>query len=154
MRLTKRYIVKNLEKLALSDPIRYERYYINDTLRIQKKENKLEKEILNEKNEIIEKSRISNQEFEELKGQAFKKIIRESYLYLKDERVSIKKYLEEFSGFNRVEVKFNTREEMESYQKEPWMGIKITNTPLAFDKDLSKLSQKEFFYELTNALKE
>ena len=43
---------------------------------------------------------------------------------------------------------------MESYQKEPWMGIKITNTPLAFDKDLSKLSQKEFFYELTNALKE
>ncbi len=99
MRLTKRYIVKNLEKLALSDPIRYERYYINDTLRIQKKENKLDKEILNEKNEIIEKSRISNQEFEELKGQAFKKIIRESYLYLKDERVSIKKYLEEFSGF-------------------------------------------------------
>ncbi len=73
---------------------------------------------------------------------------------MKDERVSIKKYLEEFSGFNRVEVKFNTREEMESYQKEPWMGIEITNTPLAFDKDLSKLSQKEFFYELTNALKE
>lgn len=36
-RLTKRYIIKNIENLELSIPLRYERYYINDYLRIQKK---------------------------------------------------------------------------------------------------------------------
>ncbi len=103
---------------------------------------------------MIEKILISNQEFEVLKSQANQKIIRDSYLYLKDERVSIKKYLEEFSGLNRVEVKFSTKEELESYQKELWMGKEITSTPLAFDKDLCKLTQNEFLKELTKALKE
>ena len=154
MRLTKRFIVKCLDKLELSPSIRYERYYINKNLRIQKKEDKLEKEILNNQNELIEKILISNQEFEVLKSQANQKIIRDSYLYLKDERVSIKKYLEEFSGLNRVEVKFSTKEELESYQKELWMGKEITSTPLAFDKDLCKLTQNEFLKELTKALKE
>ncbi len=154
MRLTKRFIVKSLDKLELSPSIRYERYYINKNLRIQKKEDKLEKEILNNQNELIEKILISNQEFEVLKSQANQKIIRDSYLYLKDERVSIKKYLEEFSGLNRVEVKFSTKEELESYQKELWMGKEITSTPLAFDKDLCKLTQNEFLKELTKALKE
>ncbi len=55
MRLTKRFIVKSLDKLELSPSIRYERYYINKNLRIQKKEDKLEKEILNNQNELIEK---------------------------------------------------------------------------------------------------
>ncbi|MCI9279738.1 MAG: hypothetical protein HFJ02_02945 [Bacilli bacterium] len=154
MRLTKRFIVKSLDKLELSPSIRYERYYINKNLRIQKKEDKLEKEILNNQNELIEKILISNQEFEVLKSQANQKIIRDSYLYLKDERVSIKKYLEEFSGLNRVKVKFSTKEELESYQKELWMGKEITSTPLAFDKDLCKLTQNEFLKELTKALKE
>lgn len=36
-RLTKRYIITTLDNLELSSPIRYERYYINDNLRIQKK---------------------------------------------------------------------------------------------------------------------
>ena len=43
--LTKRYIIKSLDGLNLSNPIKYERYYINDNLRIQKKNNKYEKEI-------------------------------------------------------------------------------------------------------------
>ena len=36
-KLTKRYIISSLENLNLSEPIRYERYYINDNLRIQLK---------------------------------------------------------------------------------------------------------------------
>ncbi len=154
MRLTKRFIVKSLDELELSPSIRYERYYINENLRVQKKENILEKEVLNDQNEWIEKVKISNKEFEALKSQANQKIIRDSYLYLKDKRVSIKKYLEKFSGLNRVEVKFNTTEELENYQKESWMGKEITSTPLAFDKDLSKLTQNEFINELRKALKD
>ena len=44
-RLTRRYIVNSMNNLNLSNPIRYERFYISDNLRIQKKNNKLEKEI-------------------------------------------------------------------------------------------------------------
>ena len=53
--LTKRFIIKSLDNLKLSNPIRYERYYINDNLRIQKKENKYQKEILDNLNNITQR---------------------------------------------------------------------------------------------------
>ncbi len=43
MRLTRRFILKTIDGLNLSSPIRYERYYINDNLRVQKKGNVFEK---------------------------------------------------------------------------------------------------------------
>ncbi len=42
-KLTKRFIIASLEDLNLSNPIRYERYYINDQLRVQKKEKSIKK---------------------------------------------------------------------------------------------------------------
>ena len=54
-KLNKRYIVNSLKDLNLSNPIRYERYYINDRLRVQKKDSKYQKEILDENNNVIEK---------------------------------------------------------------------------------------------------
>lgn len=151
-KLTKRYIIKSLDNLNLSMPIRYERYYINDTLRIQKKSNTYEKEILNENNTVIKKEYISESEFLSLKENACSKIIRDSYLYLDDKRVSIKKYLGDYQGLYRVEVTFENETEETSYQKEPWMKKEITKSPLAFDKDLSKLSKEEFKKELKKYL--
>ncbi len=148
MRLTKRYIVETLDNIILSSPIRYERYYINDNLRVQKKGNKLEKEILDNKNNVVEKMIISQNEFDLLKNKSYTKIIRDSYLYLNDERVSIKKYYDNYEGLIRIEVKFNSIKEMNTYQKEVWMGKDITNTPLAFDKYLSKLTKDDFLSEL------
>ena len=148
MRLTKRYIVETLDNIILSSPIRYERYYINDNLRVQKKGNKLEKEILDNENNIVEKMIISQNEFDLLKNKSYTKIIRDSYLYLNDERVSIKKYYDNYDGLIRIEVKFNSIKEMKTYQKELWMGKDITNTPLAFDKYLSKLTKDDFLLEL------
>lgn len=153
-RLTKRYLVRNLGNLELSNPIRYERYYIKDTLRIPKKGEKLEKEILNEKNVVINKKEIPIEEFNELKKRAYQKIIRDSYLYLKDNRISIKKYYEEYEGLNRVEVNFASKEELENFKKEPWLGEEITNSPLAFDKFLSKMTKQEFTSELAKYLGE
>lgn len=48
----------------------------------------------------------------------------------------------------RVEVTFTNKKEENSYQKETWMGQEITKSPLAFDKDLSKLSKEKFKKEL------
>ena len=151
-KLTKRFITSSLDNLNLSMPIRYERYYISDTLRIQKKGNTYEKEILNENNTVTRKENISESEFLFLKENAYSKIIRDSYLYLDDKRVSIKIYLGDYQGLYRVEVTLKNEKEEVSYQKEPWMGQEITKSPLAFDKDLSKLSKEEFKKELKKYL--
>ena len=151
-KLTKRFITSSLDNLNLSTPIRYERYYISDTLRIQKKGNTYEKEILNENNTVTRKENISESEFLSLKENAYSKIIRDSYLYLDDKRVSIKKYLGDYQGLYRVEVTFTNKKEENSYQKETWMGQEITKSPLAFDKDLSKLSKEKFKKELKKYL--
>lgn len=148
MRLTRRFIVKNLNDIVLSEPIRYERYYINDKLRIQKKNGNYEKEILNDENVALEKSTITKQEFLKLKKDAYSEIIRDSYLYLDDERVSIKKYYGKYEGLNRVEIEFASMEEKNSYEKESWMDEEITDTSLAFDKYLSKLNRREFLLEM------
>lgn len=150
MRLTRRFIVKNLDNIELNNPIRYERYYINENLRVQRKDNCYEKEILDKENVLIEKKKIEKEEFDLLKEKAYSKIIRDSYLYLKDKRVSIKKYYDIYEGLNRVEISFSSKEEMDSYIKEMWMGKEITNSPLAFDKYLSKLNREEFLKEIEN----
>lgn len=151
-RLTKRFIVKTLENLELCPPIRYERYYINNNLRIQKKNNTFQKEILDDENNLLEKQEITEQEFLDLKKVSYSEIIRDSYLYLKDTRVSIKKYLGKYCGLYRVEVSFTTAEEEQTYQKESWMGKDITISPLAFDKDLSKLTEENFNEQLNKYL--
>lgn len=152
-KFTKRYIINSLDGLNLSNPIRYERYYINDVLRIQKKNNKYEKEILDDKNNIIEKIDISKSEFLNLKETAYSEIIRNSFLLLEDNRISIKEYLGRYLGLYRVEVNFNSLEEENKFIKPNWMGREITNSPLAFDRYLSKLSDDEFREELKKYLK-
>lgn len=153
MRLTRRFIIQSLDNVNINSPIRYERYYINDNLRIQSKNNMLEKEILDKDNIIISKINITEEEFNKLKKDAYSKIIRDGYLYLDDDRVSIKKYLDKYEGLIRVEVKFNSIDEMNSYKIESWMEAEITNSPLAFDKYLSKLSEQEFLLELNKYIR-
>ena len=152
-KLTKRFIINSLNNLKLSNPIRYERYYINDNLRVQSKDNKFEKEILDDNNNVIEKIELSKMEFIELKKVSYSQIIRDSYIFLKDNRISIKKYLGKHIGLYRVEVTFNSIEERDGYIKEEWMGKEITQSPLGFDKELSKLSDNEFKTELEKYLK-
>lgn len=153
-KLTKRYIIDSLDNLNLSKPIRYERYYINDRLRVQRRDNKYQKEILDNYNNVIEKINISKMEFLELKESSYSEIIRDSYLFLEDSRISIKEYLGKYIGLYRVEVTFNSTKEENEYKKESWMGQEITYSSLAFDKDLSKLSVDEFKKELKKYLKQ
>lgn len=147
-RLTRRFIISTLNGLDLSNPIRYERYYINDKLRIQLKNNLFEKETLDDNNVVVNKEKITQEEFLLLKEKAYKKINRDSYLYLNDPRISIKKYYDDYFPLIRVEVEFSSWEEMKSYQKESWMEKEITNSRLAFDKYLSKLDRNEFIEEI------
>lgn len=146
--LTRRFLVKTLDGLKLSDPWVYERFYIDDNIRIQNKNGQFEKEVLNNKGEIIEKSIINKDEFLSLAEQAEKKIARKSYLYLDDDRISIKEYLDDYAGFIRAEVKFKDISEQENFRPYPWMISEITDSPLAFDSILQKLSIQNFHKEL------
>lgn len=152
-RLTRRYIINSLDGLNLSEPIRYERYYIDDNLRIQKKDNIYQKEKLDNDNNIIAKIDISENEFLNLKEKSYSEIIRDSYVLLNNNNISIKKYLGKYKGLFRVEVKFDSIDDMNNYNKEIWMGEEITNSPLAFDKYLSKLSDSDFHNELKKYIK-
>ncbi len=152
-KLTKRFIISSLGNLNLSNPIRYERYYIDDKLRVQRKNGKYQKEILDESNNIIERIDIFENEFLILKEKAYSEIIRDSYLFLEDSRISIKKYFGKYTGLYRAEVTFVSKEEESEYIKESWMGEELTSSPLAFDRDLSKLSNEEFKEELKKYLK-
>ena len=151
-RLTRRFIINSLDGLSLSEAIRYERYYINDNLRIQRKNDAYQKEELDNDNNVIAKIAISEEEFFDLKEKSYSEIIRDSYLYLDDSRISIKEYLGKYKGLFRVEVTFNSTEEENAYIKERWMGEEITTSPLAFDIYLSKLSDNEFKKELNKYL--
>ena len=114
--LTRSFLIKTLDGLKVSDPWLYERFYINDNIRIQNKNGRFEKEVLNDKGEIIEKNTIGEEEFLSLAKQAEKKIARKSYLYLGDTRISIKEYLDDYAGFIRAEVKFKDKAEQEKYR--------------------------------------
>ena len=151
--LTRRFLVKTLDGLNLSDPWTYERFYINDNSRIQNKNGQFEKEVLDNKGEIIEKNTINKEEFLSLAKRAEKKIARKSYLYLNDDRISIKEYLDDYAGLIRAEVEFEDITEQENFQPYPWMISEITDLPIAFDSLLCKLSTDDFKKELANAQK-
>lgn len=104
-RLTKRYILNNLPNIELSEPLRYERYYIDNNTRIQCRGESYEKEVL-DNNIVIKKELISSNEFEKMKPNATKCIIRDSYLIKENANISIKKYYASYDGLIRIEVKF------------------------------------------------
>ncbi len=151
-RLTKRFIIKSLNGLNLSAPLRYERYYIGKRIRVQKKGDQYQKELLDKQGNVIERINISESEFLLLKKQATAKILRDSFLYLDDDRVSIKKYYGDYDGLYRVEVKFHSEAEEAAYIKAAWMGEEITQSVLAFDSNLIKLSPEEFQHEIQKNL--
>lgn len=116
-RFTKRFIVKDIDGLNLSQPILYERYYLPNHIVVQRKQNSFTKGVLTGNN-IVNKMVIPQMEFEVLRKLANNEIIRKSFLYMDDDRVSIKEYEGILRGFIRAEVEFKTKKEMESYQKE------------------------------------
>lgn len=149
--IERKFSVKKLPNLSGIIPISYERYYlkIEPALeeRIQKKGDTFEhgiKQTLSDLSRTTTKTEITEHEFEFLKKQTLKSVLRESYCILENPKLSIKIYHGDHEGLIRAEVEFSSEKEAKNFVPYGWMGEDITNNPLGRDSRLLQLSSAEF----------
>ena len=145
MEIERKFLVKKLPDLSGVESVDYERYYlsVSDGVeeRIQKTgdtysyERKTSVDALTRSTEL---RHISKTEFDDLRQNTTKAILRQSYSL--SSSLSIKIYHGDYEGLIRAEIEFSSLEEAKAYQPEPWMGREITNTPLGRDSSLLKLN--------------
>lgn len=147
----RKFLVKDLPDLSDLEPIQYERYFLEITekseTRIQSKNNKYELEKKSNESSLSskkDKKEITKDEFDKLKKEASKSIIRESYLLSENPETTIKIYHGDFEGLIRLEVEFESEKEANNYVPPAWAGKEITGTKLGRDSSLIKLTKKNF----------
>lgn len=153
--IERKFLVKELPNLNNIEPIRYERYFLDDSedkqVRIQKKSNKFELETKTKINDTeYEKTKkdITENEFLELSQNCNKSIIRDSYLISDKPNITIKKYYNDYDGLIRAEIEYSNIEEIGVFILPDWIGIEITGTELGNDNKLIKLNRAEFLEAL------
>jgi adenylate cyclase len=146
--IERKWLVKKMPDLTNITPVRYERYFVFHSnkveIRIQKVNDSFEFERKFQSSRLSrtkEKIKITETEFVFFKRISARVIIRDSFEI--DKNVSIKVYHGIYKGLIRVEVEFDSEEEAQKYQSPSWFGQEITNTPLGKDSTLVDLSQKE-----------
>lgn len=135
-------------------PIEYERYFLpseqGEEIRIQKVGDKYtyqkKIEVPGVGRERAEDRGISEEEFLELKKTAIGSILRTRYDL--SSIVAIQVYHGKHEGLIRYEVEFQSVDESEAFQPEPWAGREITDSPLGRDSRLLFMSDDEFQEEL------
>ncbi len=149
--IERKFLIKKMPDLSNFKSIKYERYYIFKTdkieLRVQSKEGKFElerKEIVSKLKSIKTKLEISKEEFEKLKSLSSQVILRESYILSVNPEISIKRYQGKHEGLKKIEVEFKSEEEANLFQPEFWYGKEITNSIVSRDSKLLDLTDKEF----------
>lgn len=153
--IERKFAINEMPDLSGQQPIVYERYYIRieDGLeeRIQKKGDEFEREIkkrLSDLSRTTEKTKITQDEFENLKKGSRKSIIRESYLISNTPDITVKIYHGDYEGLVRAEVEFESEEDATNFKPLTWMGREISNLPIGKDSSLLQLSHAEFQAQL------
>lgn len=151
MEIERKWLVKNLPDLAGLTPITYERYFLyignNIEIRIQRKGDRYQFERKSQVGKLSREEQvfdITEGEFNTLKRQSLKAILRDSYLIQEYPQITLKIYKGDYEGLIRAEVEFESEEEAEKFVPLDWFGKEITETPLGRDKLLISLSDDEF----------
>lgn len=149
--IERKFLVREIPDLKDIKPIRYERYFIQNTelqqIRVQKRGNVFEKEIKKKINTFeYEKYKeiITEEEFSKIASKCKKSIIRDSYLISNNPNITIKKYFGEYEGLIRAEIEFNNIDELNVFEIPKWIGKEITGTILGNDNKLIKLDRNKF----------
>lgn len=151
LEIEKKYLILQMPNLEGKEKVEQERYFIEQKedrqVRIQRKNDMYELEI---KSKIEqgkfqkEKTRITKSEFEKLKRQCEKGILRDSYCIQQNPNITIKVYHGLYEGLVRAEVEFSSIEECKNYKKPEWMGKEISDTKLGLDVRLIQMTREEF----------
>lgn len=156
--IERKFLIKNLPDLSQKEKVSYERYYLFNKngieLRIQRKGSKyeLERKIhISTTERTKEKLEISKEEFNLIKPLATDIILRDSYNLGTSPDLTVKIYHGKFEGLARAEVEFNSIEQLISFQPPDWFGREITDSMLARDSQLLKLTEEEFKQLVTDA---
>lgn len=153
--IERKFLIDVLPDLSSLEKVEYERYFLFNQngieIRLQQKGSnyELERKVhisINERTR--EKLEITCDEFNELKKQSTTAIRRTSYKLSGNPEVSIKIYHGDYEGLIYAEVEFNSMADLKNFKKPDWLGDEITDTPLARDSKLIKLSRDEFVEQL------
>jgi CYTH domain-containing protein len=149
MEIERKFLVKKLPDLSGIKPAHFERYYLVVSNGIEERIQKVNDRYIFEKKIAVNKltrstetKQLTQAEFEKLKGESAKVIIRDSYVL--SPGLSIKIYHGDYKGLVRAEVEFASLKEAAAYAPEPWMGKEITDSALGRDSRLLNLDRDSF----------
>lgn len=149
--IERKFLVRTLPDLIDIEKVEYERYFLfnanNSEIRLQKKGSKFELErkvLISHHERKREKLELTQEEFDALKPLNTIPIIRDGYKISTNPDVSVKIYHGQYEGLVRAEVEFESLEKLELFRPPDWFGKEITDTPLARDSELVRLSAEEF----------
>lgn len=154
MEIERKFLVKKLPDLSGIKPAHFERYYLvasNGIERIQKINDSYvfeRKTAVDKLTRSTETKQLTRAEFEKLKGESAKVIVRDSYVL--SPGLSIKIYHGDYEGLVRAEVEFPSLKEAAAYVPESWMGKEITDSALGRDSRLLNLDHDSFKQVLTS----
>jgi|SRR3989344_3790749 len=150
-KIERKFFVKQMPDLSGIEPLHYERYFISRVNGIEERISKVNEKFVYEKKTVIsslersrEKKEINEQEFNQLKEKASEAIIRDRYNISSNPEVAIQIYHGKFEGLVRAEVEFKSEEEAKSFFPFSWMGVEMTDLPIARDSKLLDLTNEEF----------
>lgn len=148
--IERKFYVREIPNLSGIKPAHYERYILGrgngKETRISKIDDKY---FYEEKTEIssLERTRtkkeITEDEFENLKQNISKVIIRDRYNISSNPNITIQIYHGRFEGLIRAEVEFNSENEARSFTPPIWMGEEMTGLLIARDSSLLDLNDKD-----------
>ncbi len=149
--IERKFFVRQMPDISHIKPLFYERYILKYEDGEEERISKIDgKYIYQKKKEVSalgrrrEKKEMSLEEFNKLKQTAKKAIFRERYDLSEHPKVSIQIYRGEHEGLIRAEVEFDSEEEATNFKPFDWMGIEMTNLPIARDAKLLNLTKEEF----------
>jgi len=149
--IERKFFINEMPDLTGIQPLRYERYFLKSKNGEEERISRINDRYFYEKKSVVsdlertrEKKEISAEEFNILKQQVERPIIRDRFDISGSPKISIQVYHGKHEGLIRAEVEFNSEEEAASFQPLPWMGAEMTGLPIARDAQLVNLSEEDF----------
>ena len=149
LEIERKFLLRVLPRACANiSPIQYERFFLfigsKSELRVQRKNGafELERKFKVDKNlsRLTSKLAISSAEFRAFRVMNKGNVLRyKKFVISKSPMIAIKQYSSHLSGLIIGEVEFQTIKEAKAFTPPAWLGIELTNSRYARDRNLTRL---------------